>query len=696
MTNDRNFRTRAQEQEKGLGGYVREGSRMVAEAALEGLDQHLTEEVFDVESLRVIVPTPRGILGVGSRVTVPANEIHVVTAGGWSSNPATLDKTQKVYGSAAGQPSVYWMNGLTVVVAMKTVNFVVPVIGNSNQGVQVLDSNRVPYMISAHVMARLNTEFPVLAAERVGVDIEGFIKTIEQVVEAQLLDAAAELPLADVIKNRLVLAEKAQETVNKTLADLGYTLAFIKISSMGGDAYNRLVDQAKAEIERDTTISTNRAQLATFRDNEERERTEAVVDKDTSIATATQQLEGERAIETARVDSEEVVAQRKHQLDVAQVTRNEELALAKQKLQLKQVALDNETTLAQKEADADQAQTEQSRAKALQLKAAEDDAARMDFVQQRDLARNAEKARQDAERFAQEQQAQADREKLVTLTAAKAAAESLKINTEASAAADSLKATTEAATIEKQAAAKTKAAEALRAEEAAKGLAAEDVRSRRLENEATEVTVAKDKGLAEAEVAQKAAEVEVARIAGLNNAEIERLKQMALLLQGSPELMQLELLRQQQAHAEKMAEIEAKRATAIAQIMAPQMHVQANLIGDGGKTSAFMAQMMSIATGMNAVGQQVPLVGSIIGTNSDGDMISTLSGLLPLVRKTIAQMEPGVMSTLTLSGLLDAVATLASGDTTKAIEMLRDNAQFKMIANVPAAMILNKLGIAAA
>lgn len=699
--NQQDNRLRTRGDDFGIRDIAEEGVAIVAEASLDALQRKLNARIYDVEALRADVRVRGGLFGFGRRQVVPADQVHVVSGYGIHSNPAFLKRETEVFGVAASRPSVYWMNGLTQVVALRTITFVVPVAGATNIGVDVLDANRVPYNVTAHVVAKLDEEQSLLAAQRVGNDIYGLAATIREVTEAQLLDAAAKLSLTDVINNRQILAENARDAVNHTLDGLGYELVFITIAELGGEAYDKLVRQAQASVTRDTTIAINAAELATGQDVAQRERTEATVNAQTRQETEAKRLTAEEAIALAEASKAENVAKRQHELDLANVGRDQAKAERDHELALRQVQLTQAQTIAQTEAEAQQELLRQQREKERELEAAKADATRQELEQQRRLAREAEKVREDAQRLLEEKQAEAERAKVVQITGANAQAEALLIETQARTDAELKTATARAMAAQKQAEADVKTAEGTRAREAAQGLAAADVEERRVAIAEKQVAVERAKGLAAAEVAKQQAEAEIQRAQGLLEVELQRQRELAKLFDENPTLVDLEKMKLGNAHELQMEQVRTAAQVQMMQVMAPQMDLNFNIIGDGGRASQVMAQVMAIATGAQMIADTNPMVGRLIGTSNTGsgtnmpDLGSLLTKVLPTVQSVVSQMQPTIFSTLTVAGLVEAITPALTGqaDVVETINSLKEQAGFRMIADIPVAGILRQFGI---
>ncbi len=669
------------------------------------------EDISTVDKLFVEVEEGGGVLW-GKRIVVPPNEIHVVTAEGLFA--FTAKSQTKIYGASVTlseearartglqdpkQGTMYRKNRYTQVIGLKTITFVVPVAGRDGTGIQVLDSQHVPFTITAHVVAKLDETNPDIAAMRIGHDIDSLVINIKEVTEAELTDAAADLSLAEVIKNRQQLADKAKVKVDETLRGLGYNLVLLKISDLGGEAYQKLVAQAQAIVVRDSTINLNAAQLATAENENERQRREAAVQAETRRTTEAERLAADRDVKRAGLNTTEELAQRQHELAIVQAQRATLAAEAMQAGQLRQVALDQEVDLAQAGRAAQVAARRQADEQKLAQQAAEADAALQALNQERDLERRLAATESEAQRLEREKLAEADRERKVKLVDAEATAQALQRQTEAQTAAELLRATREAEAAQQRAAASKVQAEAQRATEAAAGLAAADVREREVAIAAAQVAVDRDRGLAEAEVTERTNAAALALTRGQREIQIEAETRLAALYAEYPILAELEQIRLANAQALELARVDAEARVKIFQALAPNMRV--NLIGDGGRTSQILAQVLAIGNGLQVVGDEVPAIGRLVGANGvSGDGLAlpsmgVLGAFLPYVQRVAREADPGVFASMTLAQLVDRLGAVVEGreDLATALNGIRQNAQFRVFANVPVQPLLSGLGV---
>ena len=217
-----------------------------AERAAKGLPAMIDEASVTLEMLRTEADRVRGLLamfGFGRRILVPPDEIHVVVGDG--RHIFVLSRKSRVFGQTADRSSTYWLNRLSQVIKLKTISFTVPIRGVDEEGVPALDSSKVSFNLWAHAVAKLNPDKAEVAAQRVGLDATSLINTITEVGTAELVAAAATMTLEEIIAQRQKLAEIAFPQVNQILSELGYDLALLTITNLGGVAFTKLINQAK-------------------------------------------------------------------------------------------------------------------------------------------------------------------------------------------------------------------------------------------------------------------------------------------------------------------------------------------------------------------------------------------------------------------------------------------------------------------
>ncbi|MEM9777434.1 MAG: SPFH domain-containing protein [Chloroflexota bacterium] len=657
----------------------------------------MSEAADSIHALHVEADRARGILGFGRRILVPADEIHVVVGNGV--HTARTATQSKVFGQAAGQPSIYWLNRLTQVIKLKTISFTVPLTGPTGNGIEALDSNKVSFRLWAHAVAQLNPQKAETAARRIGQDAKGLVRTITQVAMSELIEAAAKMELTDIIANRQSLARNAFDKVNQAMDELGYDLSVLTVTQLSGDAYTKLVHQAESRVSKETTIAINKEQLVEQEDIELRTQREA-------------QIEAETRQKKAAIDAtttEKLVATER----------------AKQKAMLEKVSLDRELEQAEaakaaglerKRAEyaAEIRALEQEKTNELAIAESEAEAARMALEQAKKIERDSELTKAEAGRLRQKEFAAAERSKEVALLKesevaeayrlqAEAEAQALAIKVEAETNADLAKAEVEAKATEQRARAAKIRAEATRAETAASGLAEVEVDDARLQVAERRVEVNRAEGLATAEIARAEAELEVERERKMREVDINAQKELADLYQKAPALMELEKARMAYDHEVKIAEINAKASLAAFEAIAPGIKV--NLIGSGGQMGEVLTGIMSLSKGIVAIGDEIPAVGNLLNGsngslngllgNSGASLLPNLQTLTPSIQGLVKEMNPRVFSSLTLTDLFDRLGPVVEGqeDLISALDNVRQDANFRVVGDLPVKPLLGLLGI---
>lgn len=702
---------------------ARAPQRQAVQRTSQGISQveqrtgrHLSEASSTLEMLRTETDRVRGLMsifGFGRRILVPPDEIHVVVGDGRHS--LLPSKRRKVYGQTADRPSFYWLNTHTQVIKLKTISFTVPIRGANDKGVHALDKNKVSFRLWAHAVAKLNPDTADVAAQRVGLDATSLINTITEVGTAELVAAAATMELVEIIAERQKLAEIAFPQVNQILAELGYDLALLTITQLDGIAYQKLVEQAESRISKETSIATNREQVAEIEDRQTRERREAEIQAETEKKLASERLEAEREVETATLSQQEALAIRRHEVQLRQVDRGRGAAKAAHEADVEKVELARTLSEAEAEKEAQLAQLraereaelralKQQRGAKLQVAETEAEAERMAVEQVRQIERDAERTEAEAKRLREEELAAANREKEVALVEAQQVAEgmqveaeaeskALRIKTEAETNAELIRAEAAATATEKRAKAAKIRAEATRAETAAPGLAEAEVESARVEVAEKQVAVTRAEGLAQAEVAEAQAEAEAKRQERLKEVEINAQRQLMQLYDEAPVLVDLEKLRMQMEHEQQITEMQLEAYRQAFEAVAPGIKV--HIYGNGGQTTQIFTDLMSFSKGVEALGEEVPVVGRII----DGDGASRwgvrLLEFVPYVRQVLTDVNPRMYSSLKVADLMDRLAPVVAGEEelVTALNSLREDTNFRVIGDLPLTPFLKLLGI---
>jgi uncharacterized membrane protein YqiK len=661
------------------------------------------------------------LLGFGRRVLVPADEIHAVVGDGLHS--LMLSNQREIFGKSAERSSFYWLKPLTQVIKLKTISFTVPIRGYNEQGVQALDNSKVSFQLWAHAVAKLNPEKADVAAQRVGVDTTSLLNTITKVGMAELVAAAATMPLVEIISNRQRLAEIAFPKVNQILAELGYDLALLTVTELGGEAYLRLVEQAEARVYKETSIATNLEQIAEIKDRQARERTEAEIRAETEKKLAAERLAAERVVNESTLNQQETLDIRRHEVELRQVERKKatsqaghdaNLLNAQLAQKLAEADAGNQAELAKlrAEREAELRALEQKRTAALRLAETEAEAERQALAQMREIARAAERTEAEAKRLRAEELAHAERAKEVALLQTSQAAEALKLEAEAQARAlqvqtdaetqaELVKAEAEATATEKRAQAAKIRAEATRAETAAAGLAEAEVEAARVRVAEQRVAVTRAEGLADAEIKREQATAEVARLQKLKEVEINAQRELVQLYNEAPVLVEIEKLKMNLAHKERITQLQMESYLRAFEALAPSLKVQ--VYGNGGQTGKIITDIMGLAQGLRSLGEEVPAVGHLVDGVVDGTLAGepslaaalNLGAFLPYIQQIVREVNPRMLSTLKVADLVTELGNVVSGqrDLVTALHQLRQDGSFRVIGDLPVLPFLQLLGI---
>ncbi len=672
-------------------------------------------------------------LGFGRRVLVPADEIHAAVGDGIHS--LALSNQRKIFGKNADRSSFYWLNPLTQVIKLKTISFTVPIRGHNDDGVHALDNSKVSFRLWAHAVAKLNPEKADVAAQRVGVDTTSLLNTITKVGMAELIAAAATMPLEEIIANRQLLAEIAFPKVNKILAELGYDLALLTVTELGGEAYQRLVEQAEARVYKETSIATNLEQIAEIQDRQARERTEAEIKAKTDKKLAAERLDAEREVNDATLAQKEALDIRRHEFELSQIERKKGASQAEHATNLLDVQLmqklseaeaNNQAELAQLRAEraAELRALDQKRGAALRLAETEAKAEEAALAQIRQIEREAEQTAAEAKRLRQEELAMAERTKEIALLRtsqgtealkleAEAQARALQIQTDAETKAELVKAEAEATATEKRAQAAKIRAEATRAETAAAGLAEAEVDAARVRVAEQQVAVTRAEGLANAEIMREQAAAEAERVQKLKTVEIDAQRELVQLYTEAPVLVEIEKLKMQLAHKERITQMQMDSYLRAFEAIAPSLHV--NVYGNGGQTGKIITDIMGLAQGLRTLGSEVPIVAQMIDGTLNGaaekgtdDATAenvtaenewqvggfTLTRWLPYLQKALAEVNPRMLSSLKVADLMATMGDIVRGDSdlVGALQELRQDANFRVIGDMPVTTLLEMIG----
>ncbi len=701
------------------------GAAKTMQQRVADAEKGMSDVTTSVAVLRTEADKTRGLLGFGRRILVPPDEIHVVVGNG--RHAWTMSNERKVFGQSADRPAKYWLNSHTQVIKLKTISFTVPIHGVNNSGVEALDSSKVSFRLWAHAVAKLNPEKAEIAAQRVGLDTSGLIYTITKVGTAELVQAGATMTLEEIIANRQALAEIAFPKVNQILSELGYDLALLTVTSLDGVAYNKLIQQAESRISKETGIATNKEQLAELTDMQAREQREAEVRATTEKKLASERLDAQQEVETATINQQEALNVKRHEMHLKQIGREKTAAetgheadLAKVQLaqQIGEAEAEKEAELAkiQAERQAELRAIQQERNAKIQLAQTEAEAARMAIAQAKEIERKAALTEAEAARLDEEELARAERAKKIALVEANQLAEALRLEAETEANAlkikvdaqtktELVKAEAEATATEKRAQAAKIRAEATKAETAAAGLAEAEVEAARVSVSEKQVAVTRAEGLAKAEVEKALAEAEADKLEKLKAVDINAQKELALLYEQAPVLIELEKMRMQLEHEERIATIQAETSLKAFEAIAPGIKV--NIFGNGGQTGQILSSVMALSHGLNHMGEEVPFVNNLLNFNNGNGAAGSISRqqwaqwtpqltqFVPYLQTLIAETNPRVLSSLKVADIVERLGSVVAGEENlvTALNNIKEDASFRVIGDMPISPILRILGL---
>jgi hypothetical protein len=252
----------------------------------------------------------------------------------------------------------------------------------------------------------------------------------------------------------------------------------------------------------------------------------------------------------------------------------------------------------------------------------------------------------EAERLRREELALADRAKEVALIEADQLSRAMKIEAEAETQAELVRAEAEAEATEKRARAAKVRAEATRAEAAAAGLAEAEVAEAQVAVAEKQVSVARAEAMAEAEKIQKLKEV-----------EISAQKELALLYEQAPVLIDLEQIRMKHSHEEALARIRAEASLKAFEAIAPGVKI--HLFGNGGQTGQILTSLMTLSHGLTAVGEESPFFGRLLNGQETNDQFNwqrlavPVATLVPALKQLTGEMNPRVLSGLRVADVVE-------------------------------------------
>jgi len=113
--------------------------------------------------------------------------------------------------------------------------------------------------------------------------------------------------------------------------------------------------------------------------------------------------------------------------------------------------------------------------------------------------------------------------------------------------------------------------------------------------------------------------------------EIRAQKQLMALYEEAPVLVELEKMRMEYEHQERLATLQMDAYLKAFEAVAPGIRV--NIYGSGNQTSKIFTDLMSFTHGLRLLGEEVPVIGNLIDGSSNGNgsgfQISKLSAFMP-------------------------------------------------------------------
>jgi hypothetical protein len=327
--------------------------------------------------------------------------------------------------------------------------------------------------------------------------------------------------------------------------------------------------------------------------------------------------------------------------------------------------------------------------------------------QVRQIERAAEQTQAEARRLEAEELAAAERTKKVIVLEASQSAEALKIETDAQAQAELVTAEAEATATEKRAQAAKIRAEATRAESAALGLAEAEVEAARVQIAEQQVAVNRAEGMAKVAVQEAQA-----------LAEAKRLRELMALYAEAPVLVDLEKIKLEMAHTERLTQMQMDAHLKAFEALAPNMRI--HIFGNGGQVSRVMGDVLSLVQGVRTVGEEVPSVGRLLDGFSGasgvqiqggdetgvadgvdmGSAVALLGGLgmdslMPAVRQVVKEVNPRMLAGMSVADLTERLGAVVSGqeDLATALGKLQADGTFRLIGDLPVMPILRGMGV---
>jgi hypothetical protein len=203
-----------------------------------------------------------------------------------------------------------------------------------------------------------------------------------------------------------------------------------------------------------------------------------------------------------------------------------------------------------------------------------------------------------------------------------------------------------------------------------------------------QVSVARAEAMAEAEKIQKLKEV-----------EISAQKELALLYEQAPVLIDLEQIRMKHSHEEALARIRAEASLKAFEAIAPGVKI--HLFGNGGQTGQILTSLMTLSHGLTAVGEESPFFGRLLNGQETNDQFNwqrlavPVATLVPALKQLTGEMNPRVLSGLRVADVVERLGPVVSGqeNLVTALNQLKEDATFRVIGDLPLNGLLKMIGL---
>ena len=223
--------------------------------------------------------------------------------------------------------------------------------------------------------------------------------------------------------------------------------------------------------------------------------------------------------------------------------------------------------------------------------------------------------------------------------------------------------------------------------------------SERYAAETAEAQEADQRAKAEAEGWARAtlqAVAEAERLQRLKDVEINAQRELVKLYDQAPVLVELEKLRMQLAHNEKIATLQMESYLKAFEALAPSTQIR--IYGGGNQTTQIITELMSFAQGIQYLGEEVPLVGRMLGPSDGGEsgtLLPRLAQFFPYLQQALGDINPRLFSSLKLADLIERLTPVVAGreDLVTALTNIKEDATFRVVGDLPIAPLFRLLGI---